>query len=218
MKKCLMAVGVLAMSFAMGACWSNKKKNYRTEFIDVKKVVDSTMYGTCLQMKGTDTMLFMSDMGDTTWFVLRKAVVCGQPEVDNQLALMLEGKRTVRKLINISALMGIWVEPDPIEEGYEMGISLLDGGAASSINSRVNDYTRWSLFNGKLLVTSQNDMGSGIGESVIDTFDIMKLDADSLVMHSGEYTYRYGHPKDSAQATVDPYEIGDTTDYMQYMY
>lgn len=200
----------------MGSCWTKEKGSSGNTFVLLDTQTDSTLYGVCLQMQGRDSMLFFSDNGDTTWFRLKKATVCGRPDTDNQLAIMLNPNGTLKKLINITLLMGTWVEPDPINGGYEMGISLLEGGAASSINSRIHNYTNWSFYNGKLLLLSQNDMENGYGEAFTDTFHIMELDANSLTMRCGEYTYHYSHTlTDSAEIlqTIP----GDTTDFIDYM-
>lgn len=140
---------------------------------------DSMQYGVCLERTEGDSILFLTDEGDTVWLVLSERLqVAGKIEAGEQLAIMTAGgsrQNSVIRAINTSMLAGEWVESDPIAEGNVKGYQIADGGAVEGINLPDVNLEGWALYNGRLLIS-----GSYGVEQFTDTFEVRVLTADSL--------------------------------------
>ena len=75
----------------------------------------------------------------------------GGLQVSDRLAVVADkNKKEAQVVINLNALLGDWVMPDPIDGSSEIGIRIKEGGVAESIDQSVIIYRTWKIFNGDL--------------------------------------------------------------------
>lgn len=171
---------------------------------------DSMQYGVCLELHGSDSMLYLMDEGDTLWLQFKDdAIRIGELEPDARVAIITTTGHTqkVSLCINTSMLMGRWVQPDAVAEGSLRGFMLAEGGAAQSINISDINYDNWRISNGKLLLDIS--YVDGFGQNYTDTFSILRLTNDSLWLRGQQrlFLHRLSNNETAdatASYTVDP--------------
>ena len=159
---------------------------------------DPTVYGVCGEETAMHTLQLLTDTGDTLVLDLTPAqeenqVLGGLQAGDRMVVVPSKDKKSALVVINQSTLLGNWVMPNPIDGSDEVGICIKEGGIAESIEQSSIIYKTWRLVKGKLEVTLVRDGGSG--EDEIYVYDILKLNADSLVYKDAEDTFEYGRQK-----------------------
>lgn len=82
-------------------------------------------------------------------------------------------------------IQGTWIEPNPIDSKEVQGFKLNENGTASSINMATLQFTDWNLI-GKTLMLTGKSIGNGQTLQNTDTFHIVRLDADSLILSKGD--------------------------------
>lgn len=80
-------------------------------------------------------------------------------------------------------IQGSWVEPNPINAKKVQGFTLKEDGTASSINMATLQFSKWSL-NNQTLILSYTSIGNRETIEGTDTLNLVKIDADSLVLSS----------------------------------
>lgn len=87
-------------------------------------------------------------------------------------------------------LVGHWVEPNPINGKEVQGIEIIKGGNAKSIHMATLLYSKWWIKNNQLFLEEES---IGNHTSTIDTttYDIIKVDKDSLIIKDKLNTIRY---------------------------
>lgn len=198
MKKAFNFVMCMWAIITIASCNSKSKSEDEDSDIHIVNIhTDSTLYGICGPNSTKDTFFFITESEDTLKLVLKEETsLKGSLIEGNRLAVVLQEsqKDVAVSVINISQLLGEWVEPNPIEEGALEGVQLLEGGAATSINSRSTFYKSWNIYNGKLvLVSTGSDFASS--EEMVDTFSITLLTQDSLRLKGIEYQFFFGKNK-----------------------
>ncbi len=177
----------------------DKNKNVPFEELNMDKEVRDTMiYGFCSRGSSLNTLLFISDAGDTLKLDVTQAredsLIKGGYSVGDELAVTVNADTTkATMIVNRTALQGNWVMPNPIDGSSEMGLSILKGGTAESIDQSEIIYKSWRLFNGKLiLVMTQED---GIGGDESHVYTILKIKRDSLVIYDDDEIQEYNRQK-----------------------
>ncbi len=90
-------------------------------------------------------------------------------------------------------IKGTWVEPNPINAKEVQGVILKDNGDAESVGMATLIFKSWVLSGNKLMLTSES-LGNKQTLRGVDTLQIDKLDADSLILSSnGNVVWRFGH-------------------------
>lgn len=84
-------------------------------------------------------------------------------------------------------IQGTWLEPNPINAAEVQGVILKEDGTASSVGMETLLFEKWELNGNQLLLTSKS-VGSGQTLEGVDTLQVEKLDADSLVLSRAGYT------------------------------
>lgn len=89
-----------------------------------------------------------------------------------------------------AALVGSWVEPNPINSSEVQGMELQTGGTAQSINMATLLYKNWWLTNQKLVLVAES---IGNRTSSVDTtvYEILKITNDSLILQQQDLILRY---------------------------
>ena len=194
---------IVMISFVMVACNNKPKSPSETEVVQVVVPNDKVVEGTILA-EGTsmNNLILLTASGDTLSF---STVECRD---DGLLIGNIQGGAiaqvaytevadeentipTANSVVVISDLVGSWVEPNPIEQHSFQGIKIEENGLASSINMNTLTYTGWSINRGRLVLNSESE-GSGDPIECSDTFNIAKIDKDSLVLVGTDLTLRYG--------------------------
>lgn len=92
-------------------------------------------------------------------------------------------------------IQGSWVEPNPINAEEVQGFKLNDDGTASSINMATLLFKNWNLED-KTLILGYESIGNKQTITGNDTLDVVKLNADSLVLSSnGNVVWRLAREK-----------------------
>ncbi len=192
-------LAIAAIAFlSLSACKKNADSSSTEKMQIISAETDSTRYGIVIRMDG-DSLKWLSEYGDTLWSNIHSAEVLGSMGADHRLALLFQqgSNYLVKNAIDLSDLVGRWVEPDPVDEGMVQGIELEEVGTANSINSRSNHYVSWRLYNGKLLLV---DSYEGIIDDNLpeDTLRILRLTADSMnvIIGSNKHFYRKSNSAD----------------------
>jgi hypothetical protein len=145
---------------------------------------DKTLYGICGEGTAMNTLQLITDNGDTLNISIEHArdnnMVFGGLENMNKMAVLLAPDSSAIEVINMSTLLGNWIEPNPIDGSSMQGLTIKESGIATSIDNSVT-FKTWRIFNGKLLLTYISE-GSMNDDEVVDTFDIKSLGHDSLTI------------------------------------
>lgn len=87
-------------------------------------------------------------------------------------------------------LIGSWVEPNPINDKEVQGIEITEGGNAKSINMATLLYSKWWTKDDQLFLVEES-LGNGVSNSDTITYQIVKVDQDSLILQNKAQTIRY---------------------------
>lgn len=82
-------------------------------------------------------------------------------------------------------IAGTWVEPNPINDKEVQGFTLKDDGTASSVNMATLQFKKWNLDN-RTITLNYTSIGNKQTIEGIDTLDVVRLDADSLILSNNK--------------------------------
>lgn len=182
MKKSTLFVFACACALTFTGCKNEKTEKTDspdTDTLVTIQVADSTIWGHLGEDTGMSTLQFITDQGDTLE-VYRTNPYTGEDgallgEIRNytdRFAMTLTaGGETLGKAINTTQLTRTWKS----ESGR------VDIKADGSITSADHTYNGWKVWNGHLLLSSQQKQEIGTVQR-IDTLDIIHLSADSLII------------------------------------
>lgn len=73
----------------------------------------------------------------------------------------------------------------------DAGVTLEADGSAVSVGMATLQFKNWSLADGKVMLTAES-IGNGVNAETTDTLQVVKLDADSLVLaQNGQVVWRF---------------------------
>ena len=157
-------------------------------------------------------------MGDTVQLNITYArdnnQVFGGLHAGDRMAVVPNSKKTEALIVvNQAALLGNWVMPNPLDGSDEVGFSIKEGGIVEGIEQSSLTYKTWRLVRGKLEMIAVREGGGE--EEEINLYDLVKLNADSLILKDSEDLYEYGRQQlkkpDSdiklEEASEDDYKI-----------
>ena len=154
---------------------------------------DTTLYGLCGDGSAMNTLQLITDVGDTVVLSIAEANDMGRCyggfQSGDRMAVILKDESTALMVINQSAMLGDWVMPNPMDGSSEMGIRIMEGGIAESIDQPSVIFRSWKLFNGKLEIVSVREGGAEKVET--NFYDIVSIGPDSLVFKDSEDIYEY---------------------------
>ena len=155
---------------------------------------DPTIYGISGDATTMNVLQLITDTGDTLSFDLSDAndagkVLGGLQSGDRMAVIPSADKGEAQMVINESTLLGDWVMPNPLDGSDEVGIRFKEGGIAESIDQPGLSYRTWRLVNGQLEIVQVEEDAAGTEETFL--YDIVKLDADSLVYKDNEDVFEY---------------------------
>lgn len=121
-------------------------------------------------------------------------VTCTDENVDGNQVLKAEDL-TITVHSPYFYIQGEWVEPNPVNAQEVQGFVLNQDGTARSINMATLVMKSWNL-EGKELMLQYQSIGNGQTIDDTDTLNVVKLNADSLVLsRKGYITWRLGRKK-----------------------
>lgn len=216
MRKIGIMLIVAAAMLTMGSC-GGKQQAVPFDDGDSANVANSdpTVYGLCGVETTMNTLQLLTDNGDTLTFDLSRAKsegrLLGGLQVGDRMAVVPDSARTEALVaINQSTLLGNWIMPNPIDGSDEVGIRIKEGGVAESINQSTIVYRTWRLLRGQLEIVYTREDGSGEEETYL--YQIVKLNADSLVYKDDEDTFEYGRQR-AHKDPVDQIKLEDVEDF-----
>ncbi len=176
MKKLLLFAALLSL------CIACNNRTSGTSEDEERQDNDTTLYGVCGEGCSMHTLQLITNMQDTIYVFIddedstHLTKQLGSMAIGDRMAVTaydigaqaLEGVR----IINITTLLGRWSSLD-----RDFDISE-DGEVKSNLSSETNPWTSWRILNGQLLLNT-------------DTFDIVRLTADSLELENREGIYGY---------------------------
>lgn len=197
MKKLELA-GIVAVCGLTAACGNKAQQVAPTDGADTTVVVvnqNRTVFGICGDGSAMNTIQLITDSGDTLSLDVSEArennkVFGGYGSGDKMAVLVNEDKTGAELVINESTLLGSWVMPNPIDGSSIVGIALKDGGIAESIDQSTIVYRTWRIVDGRIEIQSMREGGGD--EEETNVYDLVKLDADSLIYKNEEDLFEYG--------------------------
>ncbi len=122
-------------------------------------------------------------------------VIYATEKIDDNTEILKAVELTITAHNPLFYIPGTWVHANPINASEQEGMTLNENRTASSVNMATLLYKKWQLENGKLLLDYES-IGNKQTLTGTDTLDIVKLDADSLVLaQKGQVIFRYERMK-----------------------
>ncbi len=186
MKK--LSVILLALTTLLFSCEEKKKE---TSESDVKVVPIHEMpdiceaHGTMGEGSTMNVIEFINDDGDTLYINKNGQTVTGGLVVGDELSVIynvMGGDAFASVAVNLTALQHIWSQRGA--DGREQSLELNSNGGAATYNMSIN-YDSWEVKDGLLLLHSPKKLGDET-PAIVDTFEIMQLTTDSLVLMNGD--------------------------------
>lgn len=222
-KQNLIMLATVAVALATGSC-GRKNQQVVEETYDstadqaIEYIYrDSTLYGLCGEGSAMNTLQLFTDTGDTLTLSLVKAKdkdrVMGGYGVGDRLAVLPSADRQeALVVINLNALLGNWVMPNPIDGSSETGIRIKEGGILEGIDQSSIIYKTWKINNGQLEILSQREGGGDEEETAL--FDITVLTPDSLVIRNSEDLFEYGRQQIQEHKSKVKFEDANPDDFL----
>lgn len=142
------------------------------------------MRGTVGDGTSMNVMEFINEKGDTLYINVNGQAVMGGVEVGDEVEMIFniaKDENVASVAVNLTALQHVWSQKGT--SGRRQSLELDEGGRASTYNMAV-DYDSWEVKEGLLLLHSPRKLGEE-KPAVVDTFEIMQLTTDSLVLMNG---------------------------------
>lgn len=199
----IVCCGLVAMGLLVLAGCKGGKKQVPFESVGEMGggvVADSTIYGLCGEGSAMNTLQVIADNGDTLNLSVTDAKdrnkVFGGYACGDRMAVMTDaGKTEARLVINETTLLGDWMMPNPLDGSSDVGISIREGGIVEGIDQSSLVYKSWRIQNGRLELTVLREGGGD--EEEVALFDLVKLDADSLVFANADDRFEYERSRKS---------------------
>ncbi len=93
-------------------------------------------------------------------------------------------------------ISGTWLEPNPIDLSDSQGVILKEDGSAESVGMATLLFKKWELSDDNKLLLTYESIGNRQTLKGVDTMQMEKLDADSLVLSRDGYViWRFARKK-----------------------
>ena len=184
-------INVMLMVLATVMLLSCDEKKNSTQTPEVTVVPLHEMPGIC-EAHGTigdgssmNVIEFISDDGDTLYINKNGQDVMGGLVVGDELEVIYNVTKEdifASVAVNLTSLQHMWSQRGM--DGKTQSLELDSEGRATTYNMSV-DYDSWEVKDGLLMLHSPKKLGDE-SPAVVDTFEIMQLTPDSLVLMHGD--------------------------------
>lgn len=172
-----------------------KKKNGPTdpavEIVPVKEMPSIVeAHGTIGDGSSMNVIEFINDDGDTLYISKNGQSVMGGVVAGDEVEVIYnvaDDDIFASVAVNLTSLQHIWTQRGA--DGREQSLELDAKGSATTYNMGV-EYDAWEVKDGLLLLHSPKKLGDE-SPVVVDSFEIMQLTSDSLVLMHGEYVTEF---------------------------
>ncbi len=172
-----------------------KKKNGPTdpavEIVPVKEMPSIVeAHGTIGDGSSMNVIEFINDDGDTLYISKNGQSVMGGVVAGDEVEVIYnvaDDDIFASVAVNLTSLQHIWTQRGA--DGREQSLELDAKGSATTYNMGV-EYDAWEVKDGLLLLHSPKKLGDE-SPAVVDSFEIMQLTSDSLVLMHGEYVTEF---------------------------
>ncbi len=175
-------------------------------------VSDSTVYGLCATGTQGDVLRFVTDLGVSIKLNVSKArkenMLMGGLRIGDRLAVVMNADSTEAKsVVNVSTLMGDWVQISPLDGASEVGFRVKEGGIAESIEQSDIIYRTWRVYGNRLELMWQREGGGSAEEGM--EYTLLYLSDDSMSVRDYEDAYEYTRPHAVENMGVEATDFGD---------
>ena len=172
-----------------------KKKNEpadpAVEIVPVKEMPSIVeAHGTIGDGSSMNVIEFINDDGDTLYISKNGQSVMGGVVAGDEVEVIYnvaDDDIFASVAVNLTSLQHIWTQRGA--DGREQSLELDAKGSATTYNMGV-EYDAWEVKDGLLLLHSPKKLGDE-SPAVVDSFEIMQLTSDSLVLMHGEYVTEF---------------------------
>jgi hypothetical protein len=212
MKKTALSA-LAAITILTGCHLKDTPKVPYEEPVDPTVEVDSAFYGYCGRGSTLTNLVIINNASqDTMRFNVEEARrnkrILGEYSVGDQLYVVPNADRSAAVcVVNENMLLHEWVTLSPYDGSSLVGINIKSGGDAESIDQIDLNYSRWSIINGRLLLTETREDASDI--EITQRYDIVRLTSDSLYLNNVdeeetfEYTVKKYEPEEDLGIKLD---------------
>jgi hypothetical protein len=174
---------------------------------------DSTIYGMCRQGTDASTLKFVSDIGETYSLDMtaarRGGRVFGDVHVGDRLAVVLNHDSTaVYRCVNLTTLLGDWVQISAFDGSSEIGMRIKDGGIVEGIDQSDIIYQTWRIYNSYIELHWKREGGGQ--EEEMGVYTMLYLSPDSLSFSDTEDVYEYNRPHPVEDMGVHAEDFGES--------
>ena len=184
----VVAMVMLTIAFNFASCGkTSSNEENAADSTDVQPG-DSAIYGVLGDGTSMHVLEVKTDDGQTLNFAIDQDTVSdvqGGLLAGNRVTLVAYPKTNdeaempeIKKLVNLTTLLGKWTS---LDRNFE----ILEDGSVKSTSagaSETNPYTAWTMYNGKLILNT-------------DTFDVLSLAADSMELEKKDGVFGYKRVK-----------------------
>lgn len=142
-------------------------------------------HGTIGDGTSMNVMEFINDDNDTLYITINGQAVMGGVNVGDEVEVIynvMEEDNVASVAVNLTALQHMWSQRG--SDGHEQSLELNPKGRATTYDMSV-DYDSWEVKDGLLLLHAPKTLGNE-RPAVVDSFEIMRLTSDSLVLMNGD--------------------------------
>ena len=186
MKKTNLIMACMGAVLLLAGCKNDKGKTLPATRVltgETASAGDSTIYGVCGEGTAMHTLELRGDDGKLHSFIINPddsiPPVFGGLLAGDRMAVIANvvyGDTMAVKVLNLTTLQGRWVS---IDKNFE----IKEGGVIEShMEAEANPWTTWKIYNGQLVLNR-------------DTFDVVGLGADSLMLDNGSGIFGYKRVK-----------------------
>lgn len=191
------SISILVLLLSLFSCTDSQKKQKTIETkpnIIVKPLDEIPgiyeAHGYIGDGTSMNSIEFITDEGDTLTLVANSQSVAGGVKVGDEVQIVynvMKDENVASVVVNLTTLAHVWVQKGL--DGKEQSLELDSAGRATTYNMSI-DYDTWRVESGQLLLSSPKAPGEE-KPAPTDTFEIMYLTADSLVLMHGDFVTEF---------------------------
>ena len=148
-------------------------------------VCDATMNGLSVIIDGTDTIYISTadaDLQTPQGILLYDSVEVTYVEQRSEGVAVRKAQSLNVIFSPYTAIVGRWVEPNPINAEQVQGIEINADGTAASINMATLQFEGWTLTSPDSVAFDITSIGNGTSQEMTDEYAIELLDSQNLVL------------------------------------